>query len=99
MQFLDLNFSHFSTGPGQPITMPIEQLYSIVNTNVIGEEFQDIALCALREEEPRGHIGLWPEAALINHSCSPNATSKGCSNSPPRLSPLLCPMCDTKGRD
>eukprot|EP00798_Chlamydomonas_sp_ICE-L_P021169 gene21169-28065_t len=51
-----------------------QQLYDIINCNCIGEEFQDIGACALRAEEPSGHIGLWPEPALINHSCAPNAT-------------------------
>lgn len=75
----------------------MEQLYGIVNANVIGEEFQDIALCALREEEPRGHIGLWPEAALINHSCVPNATSKRWPTLALHLMPHVL-MCG-KGRD
>jgi SET and MYND domain-containing protein len=62
------------SGPGKLIDLPLDRLYDVVNTNVLGEEFQDQALSALRGEDSRGHIGLWPEAALINHSCCPNAT-------------------------
>ncbi|KAG1663734.1 hypothetical protein FOA52_006103 [Chlamydomonas sp. UWO 241] len=51
-----------------------QALYDIVNTNCMGEEFQDIASCALRGEGPLGHIGVWPEVAMVNHSCAPNAT-------------------------
>eukprot|EP00983_Pelagomonas_calceolata_P097611 1158268-Pelagomonas_calceolata.AAC.6 len=40
-----------------------------------GEEFKDISASTLRGEEAVGHLGLWPEAALINHSCTPNATT------------------------
>lgn len=36
---------------------------------------QDLALCELRGEAPRGHIGLWPEAAFAAHSCAPTATA------------------------
>ncbi|GAX85031.1 hypothetical protein CEUSTIGMA_g12451.t1 [Chlamydomonas eustigma] len=61
-------------GPKRHINESAERLYDIVNINCIGEEFQDLAICNLREEESKGHIGLWPEAALINHSCAPNAT-------------------------
>jgi len=35
-----------------------------------------VAVSALRGEEAAGHLGLWPEAALINHSCTPNATGE-----------------------
>ncbi len=36
---------------------------------------QDLALCQLRGESPRGHVALWPEAALAGHSCAPSATA------------------------
>jgi hypothetical protein len=52
-----------------------EQLYAIVNRNAFGEEFLDIATSVMRGEDSLGHLGLWPEAALTNHSCSPNSTS------------------------
>lgn len=32
----------------------------------------DLAAAALRGVEPVGHIGVWPEFSLLNHSCSPN---------------------------
>jgi len=31
-----------------------------------GQDFKDVAVSALRGEEAAGHLGLWPEAALIN---------------------------------
>lgn len=34
---------------------------------------EDLAAAACRGEQPRGHIGLFPEFALFNHSCAPNA--------------------------
>lgn len=74
---LDVMFSTpFVAGTKKLIDMPLDRLYSIVNTNVLGEEFQDQALSSLRGEDSQGHIGLWPEAALINHSCCPNSTSE-----------------------
>jgi len=37
-----------------------------------GEEFEDQALVLLRGATSCGHLGVWPAAALINHSCAPN---------------------------
>ncbi len=48
---------------------------SKVNANVLGEAFEDPALCALRGTASCGHVGLWPAAAMLNHSCSPNAVA------------------------
>jgi hypothetical protein len=38
-----------------------------------GEEFEDPALVLLRGSTSCGHLGVWPAAALINHSCAPNS--------------------------
>ena len=43
-----------------------------------GENFKDVAASELRGEPAPGYLGLWPEAALANHSCTPNATSEYC---------------------
>ncbi len=49
------------------------QVQSALACNVLGEASEDVAVCALREQEPRmAYLGLWPEYALINHSCAPN---------------------------
>ncbi len=41
-----------------------------------GEEFKELAVASLRNEEAPGWLGLFPDAALINHSCAPNATGE-----------------------
>ncbi|KAG2445960.1 hypothetical protein HXX76_000563 [Chlamydomonas incerta] len=58
-----------------PLVSGPPELYRLVNLNCMGEDFQDLALCELRGEAPRGHIGLWPEAAFAAHSCAPTATA------------------------
>ncbi|KAG2452524.1 hypothetical protein HYH02_002762 [Chlamydomonas schloesseri] len=63
-----------------PLVSGPEEMYGLVNVNCIGEDFQDLALCELRGEVPRGHIGLWPEAALAAHSCAPTATAYSIGN-------------------
>ncbi|KIZ01465.1 hypothetical protein MNEG_6495 [Monoraphidium neglectum] len=59
--------------PQAPIDLPLGALYAVVNANCTGEEFEDPVLCALRGSASCGHLGLWPAAALANHSCCPNA--------------------------
>ncbi|KXZ47298.1 hypothetical protein GPECTOR_36g24 [Gonium pectorale] len=51
------------------------RLAKIVKFNCFGDDAEDLAAAACRGEEPRGHIGLWPEFALLNHSCAPNAVN------------------------
>ncbi len=41
--------------------------------NCYGDNHEDLALCELRSEEARGHIGIWGPFAMLNHSCAPNA--------------------------
>ena len=38
-----------------------------------GDNHEDLALCELRGEQARGHIGVWGAFAMLNHSCAPNA--------------------------
>ena len=42
---------------------------------MFGEEAQDWALTLARGSRPEGHSGLWPEFAMLNHSCAPNAAN------------------------
>lgn len=49
-----------------------EALTQVVFANCTGEEFEDQALVLLRGATSCGHLGVWPAAALINHSCAPN---------------------------
>ncbi|GFR47403.1 hypothetical protein Agub_g9120 [Astrephomene gubernaculifera] len=51
------------------------RLAKIVKFNCFGDDAEDLAASACRGEEPRGHIGLWPEFALLNHSCAPNTVN------------------------
>ncbi|KAG2494481.1 hypothetical protein HYH03_007250 [Edaphochlamys debaryana] len=63
-----------SAARGPPL-LPPDDLYRLVNLNCLGEDFEDLALCTLRGEPPRGHVGLWPEPAFAPHSCCPSATA------------------------
>lgn len=53
----------------------IRRLAKLVKFNCFGDEAGDLAACAARGEAVTGHIGLWPEFALLNHSCVPNAVN------------------------
>jgi len=52
-----------------------EARFAVCALNVYGEEAQDLAASAARGEGASGHLGLWPEFALLNHSCAPNAAN------------------------
>ncbi|KAF5829076.1 hypothetical protein DUNSADRAFT_16609 [Dunaliella salina] len=41
--------------------------------HTLGDSCEDVAVAQLRQQEPlQSYCGLWPEFALLNHSCSPN---------------------------
>jgi hypothetical protein len=40
--------------------------------NAVAEEHQDIAASASRSSDISSLLGIWPEVALLNHSCLPN---------------------------
>jgi SET and MYND domain-containing protein len=33
-----------------------------------------VAVLQVRHERPQGFIGVWPELALLRHSCAPNSS-------------------------
>lgn len=52
-------------------------LLAATTQQVFGDDHDDLASAAMRREQPRGHIGIWPEFAFLNHSCMPNAINYG----------------------
>ncbi|KAF8059148.1 hypothetical protein HT031_005320 [Scenedesmus sp. PABB004] len=60
--------------PPPPASLPDEAaVLQLVFANCTGEEFEDPALALLRGSTSCGHLGVWPAAAMANHSCAPNA--------------------------
>lgn len=55
---------------GAPFTE--EQIKGVVRFNSWGTEYEDLGLTGCRGCEPKAVIGVWPEAAMMNHSCAPN---------------------------
>ncbi|GBF93797.1 hypothetical protein Rsub_06129 [Raphidocelis subcapitata] len=53
--------------------LTVGRLESILNYNAWGAEVSDLGAAPCRGEELRAFVGLWPEFALLNHSCVPNA--------------------------
>ncbi|KAF6265159.1 hypothetical protein COO60DRAFT_1697986 [Scenedesmus sp. NREL 46B-D3] len=51
-----------------------KQLMRLLQASCWGEEFQDPAAAQVRHERPQGFIGVWPELALLRHSCAPNSS-------------------------
>ena len=56
------------------VTCPFsaEELQQIISENAYGEAAEDLGAALLRELDPEAVAGLWPEYALLNHSCVPN---------------------------
>eukprot|EP00798_Chlamydomonas_sp_ICE-L_P026296 gene26296-17388_t len=58
-----------------PISIAGLELASVsesVSCNSYGEVSEDLAVSELRDQEAEAFNGLWPEFALLNHSCAPN---------------------------
>uniref|UniRef100_A0A383VNI3 SET domain-containing protein n=1 Tax=Tetradesmus obliquus TaxID=3088 RepID=A0A383VNI3_TETOB len=51
-----------------------KQLMRLLQASCWSEEFQDPAAAQVRHERPQGFIGVWPELALLRHSCAPNSS-------------------------
>jgi hypothetical protein len=49
-----------------------QELQQIISENAYGESAEDLGAALLRELDPEAVAGLWPEYALLNHSCVPN---------------------------
>jgi hypothetical protein len=52
-----------------------EQLQQIISENAYSEPSEDAGASLLRELSPESVTGLWPEFALLNHSCAPNTVA------------------------
>ncbi len=48
---------------------------------VAGDNHDDLALCELRGEQARGHLGVWGAFAMCNHRCAPNSINHGVGDS------------------
>ncbi|KAG1662897.1 hypothetical protein FOA52_009680 [Chlamydomonas sp. UWO 241] len=59
--------------PGGATMAEARRASKVVNLNCFGDAHGDRAAAALRGEPVSAHIGVWPEFAMLNHSCSPNA--------------------------
>ncbi len=51
-----------------------KRLMSLLGRTAISSDAQDPAASQTRHEKPLGYVGLWPEAALLAHSCVPNTS-------------------------
>lgn len=52
----------------------LQHITRVLELNALGTISDDLASCKLRGgAEPHVHLGLWPEYAVMNHECSPNA--------------------------
>ncbi|KXZ52407.1 hypothetical protein GPECTOR_9g451 [Gonium pectorale] len=49
-----------------------EELSQLVLPNAWGNSHSDPGVAALRSEPNQAVVGVWPEFALLNHSCAPN---------------------------
>ncbi|KAG2441895.1 hypothetical protein HXX76_003502 [Chlamydomonas incerta] len=52
-----------------------EELQKLVAFNSWGNSYSDLGAAPLRKEHSEAVIGVWPEFALLNHSCAPNTVA------------------------
>lgn len=65
-----------SLQPLQPSHSDPAWVTEAVACNTVGDVCEDVGTAELREVEPlQSFNGLWPEFALVNHSCMPNTVS------------------------
>lgn len=50
-----------------------DRLLRQVRLNSLSLDSEDDLMSIVRQHTPQAVTGLWPEAALINHSCMPNS--------------------------
>ncbi|GLI66882.1 hypothetical protein VaNZ11_010880, partial [Volvox africanus] len=52
-----------------------DELLLLAKLNSWGNSFGELGCTKLRKEASEAIIGIWPEFALMNHSCAPNTTT------------------------
>ncbi|EFJ40499.1 hypothetical protein VOLCADRAFT_99704 [Volvox carteri f. nagariensis] len=57
------------------MTWTQQRVMSLLQLNLVAEETQDGAAAVANSEPLTSRMGVWPEVALINHSCGPNAVA------------------------
>ncbi|GIL64515.1 hypothetical protein Vafri_18391 [Volvox africanus] len=67
----------FWSGRGKDSSAPAtdsRRLMQLLSRTAIADDSQDPAAMQARHQKPVGYVGLWPEAALVGHSCVPNTS-------------------------
>ncbi|GLI61836.1 hypothetical protein VaNZ11_004342 [Volvox africanus] len=67
----------FWSGRGKDSSAPAidsRRLMKLLSRTAIADDSQDPAAMQARHQKPVGYVGLWPEAALVGHSCVPNTS-------------------------
>ncbi|GIL75640.1 hypothetical protein Vretimale_15190 [Volvox reticuliferus] len=67
----------FWSGRGKDSSAPSidsRRLMQLLSRTAIADDSQDPAAMQARHQKPVGYVGLWPEAALVGHSCVPNTS-------------------------
>ncbi|GLC35516.1 hypothetical protein PLESTB_000199100 [Pleodorina starrii] len=67
----------FWSGRGRDAAAPAfdsRRLMRLLSRTAIADDSQDPAAMQARHQKPVGYVGLWPEAALLAHSCVPNTS-------------------------
>lgn len=59
---------------GDPPGADADALADVIDLNYISID-EDASLAQLRGGAARGLVGVWPLAALLNHSCAPNTAT------------------------
>jgi hypothetical protein len=67
-----------AAGAARPCTsllppLPLTHVRTHACPSAPGDDHEDLAASVARGEEARGHVGLWPAFAMLNHSCIPNS--------------------------
>lgn len=66
--------SHDSSNSSKPEKLTEDQAALLVKFNAFGDDYEDLAAAAVRGAAvPHSHMGLWPQFAMFNHACLPNA--------------------------
>lgn len=75
LELKDFDLSVLASQTGERVPrISGKQLLDILQRCSYSEHFQDPAVMQLRHQTPVGFIGVWPEFALMEHSCVPNTS-------------------------